>query len=72
MAERPSGVPPAGAPGPGGRWQPGWESGWEAQRRFQMTRGLEATPAQRLAWLEEAIALAYRTGALPRRRDGSR
>jgi len=24
-----------------------------------------ATPAQRLAWLEEAIRLAYRSGALP-------
>ena len=27
---------------------------------------LEATPAQRLAWLEEALALAWRAGALPR------
>jgi hypothetical protein len=30
--------------------------------------GLRATPAQRLAWLEEMIALAYSTGALPRKR----
>ena len=40
---------------------------WEGARRFQLDRALEATPAQRLAWLEEAIELAYRTGALPRR-----
>jgi hypothetical protein len=26
--------------------------------------GLAATPAQRLQWLEEMIALAYRVGAL--------
>jgi len=34
----------------------------------------ETTPAQRLAWLEEMIVLAHRSGALPRRRpsdDGS-
>lgn len=29
--------------------------------------GLRATPEQRLAWLEEAIALAHATGALPRK-----
>lgn len=44
-----------------------WEASWEATRRRGLTRGLEASPAQRLAWLEEAIALAHRTGALPRR-----
>ena len=46
-----------------------WGAGWEAHRREQMILALRATPAQRLAWLEEVIALAYRTGALPRRRD---
>ena len=41
---------------------------WEANRRRKLTRGLEATPAQRLAWLEEAIRFAHASGALPRRR----
>lgn len=41
---------------------------WEDARRRALTLGLEATPAQRLAWLEEMIALAHRTGALPRPR----
>lgn len=49
--------------------QPGWEATWEERRRAQLTVGLSATPAQRLAWLEEAIAFAFRTGALPRRAD---
>ena len=40
------------------------EAGWEAQRQQQLTMGLAATPAQRLQWLEEMIALAYRVGAL--------
>jgi hypothetical protein len=39
---------------------------WEAHRIRQLVLGLEATPAQRLAWLEEMIVLAFRTGALPR------
>jgi hypothetical protein len=48
-----------------------WGSGWEAQRRHQLTMGLAATPAQRLAWLEEVIAIAHRSGALPKpRRSG--
>lgn len=45
-----------------------WGAGWEARRREQMVIGLDATPAERLAWLEEMIALAWRTGALPRPR----
>jgi len=40
--------------------------GWEDARQAQMTAGFDAAPAQRLAWLEEMIALAYRSGALPR------
>jgi predicted nucleotidyltransferase len=39
---------------------------WEGHRLEQLTLGLAATPAQRLAWLEEMILLAHRTGALPR------
>jgi len=41
--------------------------GWEADRRQKLTAGLALTPAERLAWLEEAIAFAHRAGALPRR-----
>jgi len=46
-----------------------WEAGWESHRRRQLTFALAATPAEHLRWLEEMIALAHRTGALPRRRD---
>lgn len=45
-----------------------WGVGWEAHRIHQLTLALHATPAQRLAWLEEVIALAYRVGALPKPR----
>ena len=44
-----------------------WGS-WEATEQRKLTAGLRATPAQRLAWLEEMIELAYRTGALPKKR----
>lgn len=44
-----------------------WKASWAEHRREQLTLGLGATPAQRLAWLEEMIDLAFRTGALPRR-----
>jgi hypothetical protein len=40
---------------------------WTAQRHDQIDRVLAASPAQRLAWLEEVIHLAFQTGALPRR-----
>lgn len=43
-----------------------WDVDWEGHRRRQLTAAMEATPAQRLQWLEEMIRLAYRTGALPR------
>ncbi|MDP3766630.1 MAG: hypothetical protein Q8S13_01315 [Dehalococcoidia bacterium] len=46
-----------------------WEVSWEAHRVHQLTLALAATPAQRLAWLEEMIALAWRVGALPKPRD---
>jgi len=46
---------------------------WDDARRRSLTRGLAATPAERLAWLEAAIRLAWETGALPRKRtDESR
>ena len=41
---------------------------WKSQRDRKLTLGLAASPAQRLAWLEEAIAFAHRAGALPRPR----
>jgi hypothetical protein len=44
-----------------------WGS-WAANDEQKLTMGLRATPAQRLAWLEEMIAMAYRSGALPRKR----
>jgi hypothetical protein len=45
-----------------------WGAGWEAHRVHQLTLALSATPAQRLAWLEEVLILAHRVGALPRPR----
>jgi hypothetical protein len=46
-----------------------WQAdGWESARKRKLTLGLDATPADRLAWLEQAIALAWATGALPRPR----
>jgi hypothetical protein len=41
---------------------------WAANDEHKLTMALRATPAQRLAWLEEMIMLAYRSGALPRKR----
>jgi hypothetical protein len=52
---------------PGGA--PEWPDGWEAHREAQRARVLATTtPAERLAWLEEMIVVAHRTGALPRPR----
>jgi hypothetical protein len=44
-----------------------WGS-WDANEEHKLILGLRATPAQRLAWLEEMILLAFRSGALPRKR----
>ncbi len=44
-----------------------WQVDWDSHRDAQLAAVAAATPAQRLAWLEEAIRFAYRTGALPRR-----
>jgi hypothetical protein len=42
--------------------------GWEAHRREQLRSTMtNTTPLERLRWLEEAIALAYAAGALPKR-----
>ncbi|HEX3110959.1 MAG TPA: hypothetical protein VHU41_17800 [Thermoanaerobaculia bacterium] len=44
-----------------------WTADWKDAEDAQLDAALSATPAQRLAWLEEAILFAYRAGALPRR-----
>ena len=47
----------------------GRDPGWEEHRAERIVSGLHATPAQRVRWLEEVLAIAYRVGALPRRRE---
>lgn len=48
------------------RAEPGdrWDATWERAREQLLESTLAATPAQRLAWLEEMLELAYRAGAL--------
>lgn len=46
-----------------------WQCGWEDARKRQLTAGFDATPAQRLALLEEMILLAHRVRAMPRSED---
>ena len=41
-----------------------WDVSWEDAERAQLETMLAATPAQRLAWLEEAMRLAHASGAL--------
>jgi hypothetical protein len=43
--------------------------GWERNERDRRLIGLDATPSQRLAWLEEMLLIAHRIGALPRPAD---
>jgi hypothetical protein len=45
---------------------------WESARRRAFTIALDATPAQRLAWLEEVIRIARASGALPKPRPEQR
>lgn len=47
-----------------------WNASWEANAREQLVLGLAASPAERLAWLEEMIYFAHRAGALPRGHTG--
>lgn len=42
---------------------------WESSRQRSYTRGLDVSAEERLAWLEEMIAFAWSTGALPKPRD---
>ena len=37
-----------------------WAVTWADSNRAQLAEALSATPAQRLAWLEEAIEFVYR------------
>ena len=46
-----------------------WDTSWEGAERRLLETTLRATPAQRLQWLEEAIALAHRSGALTKPRQ---
>jgi hypothetical protein len=41
-----------------------WDATWEGTRKQQLESTLAATPAQRLAWLEEALEIAHLAGAL--------
>lgn len=41
-----------------------WDATWEGARRQLLESTLAATPAQRLAWLEEILEIAHRAGAL--------
>ena len=47
-----------------------WNASWEAVERAQLETMLAATPAERLAWLEEAMRLAHASGALVAARRG--
>ncbi|HEY4188727.1 MAG TPA: hypothetical protein VGP07_26910 [Polyangia bacterium] len=42
---------------------------WEAARQRSFVRGSSVSPAERVAWLEEMIRVAWSSGALPRPRD---
>ena len=43
---------------------------WDGNRDALLDSTLAATPAQRLAWLEDAIEIAYRAGASSNRATG--
>ena len=47
-----------------GRSPERWDATWADVERAQLETMLAATPAQRLAWLEEAMRLAQASGAL--------
>jgi hypothetical protein len=43
-----------------------WTADFRAAEDQTLEASLAATPSQRLAWLEEALAFAWKVGALPR------
>jgi hypothetical protein len=49
-----------------------WPADFRAAEHQALEASLAATPSQRLAWLEEALAFAYRMGALPDRPTAGR
>lgn len=49
-----------------------WDVTWEGARKQLLKSTLAATPAERLEWLEEALELAYRAGALGKNRPQSK
>jgi len=49
----------------------GGSVGWEEPRARQLAAWASVTPEQRLAWLEDAVKLAWATGALPRPRPAN-
>lgn len=60
MAERPRGKGTTSSP---------WKAGWDDQEENAFESSLAATPLQRLEWLEEALELAWASGALSELRD---
>jgi hypothetical protein len=50
----------------------GASSDWTADDQSVLFATLSATPAQRIAWLEEALHIAYASGALRPRRPISK
>jgi len=48
-----------------------WDATWEGAREQLLDSTLAATPAQRLAWLEEMLELAYSAGALGLKPDAA-
>lgn len=55
-------------PAPKGTGEQNPVGSWAETRDFRIELTLAATPAQRLEWLEQAIVLAHKSGALPRPR----
>lgn len=45
-----------------------WRGDFQAAEARQLAHWASATPSERLKWLEEALAFAYRMGALPTKR----
>jgi hypothetical protein len=43
---------------------PTWRADFRAAEEWAFEASLAATPSQRLAWLEQALAFAYKVGAL--------
>jgi len=44
-----------------------WHYSWEDHQEMQLRGWQQSTYQQRLAWLEEAIILAHKSGALPKK-----